>query len=85
LVSTGNSDLTRSKGSLCNAGRVGVRVVTLLGRRELLYPREGLDQELGGLLHFRDAFDPPKSTVPFGGEAVEPPRGLGDAFGAYLE
>ena len=40
---------------------------------------------LRGLLHFRDALYRSKTTVPFRSETVEPPRGLGDGFGAYLE
>src|ERR1035438_4999976 len=43
------SNFPRSSGSLCNAGCVGVRVVALLGRRELLHALEELDQELGAL------------------------------------
>ena len=43
------SDLTRSTGSLCHAGRIGVRVVPLLGRPELLRALEELDEELGVL------------------------------------
>jgi hypothetical protein len=43
------SNLPRSSGGLRYSGCVGVRVVALLGRQELLHALEELDQELGRL------------------------------------